>query len=93
MEGKFVYILQHFYYELHPYIVREATHLRETISLDQRVSVTIWKLATNVDYRTLSDLFGIGKSTVCEIVNETCWQIVLQLLPKFLMEKGLKRRL
>ena len=40
--------------ELHPYIVREITQLRLPISVDQRVAVTIWKLATNVEYRTLS---------------------------------------
>jgi len=69
--------------ELHPYIARETTHLRQPISVDQRVAITIWKLATNIDYRTLSELFGVGKSTVCEIVNETCRQIVLHLLPKY----------
>ena len=57
--------------ELHDYIAREATHLRLPISVDQRVVVSM-KLATNVDYRTLSELFVIGKSTVCKIVNETC---------------------
>ena len=69
--------------ELHPYIVREITQLRLSISVDQRVAVTIWKLATNVEYRTLSELFGIGKSTVREIVNDTCKQIVMHLLPKY----------
>ena len=34
--------------------------------------MTIWRLATNVEYRILSELFGIGKSTVGEIVIETC---------------------
>ena len=58
--------------DLHDYTVRETTHLRLPISVDQRVAVTIWKLATNVDYRTLSELFGIRKSTVCEIVSKTC---------------------
>ena len=30
--------------------------------------MTVWRLATNVDYRTLSELFGLGKSTLGEIV-------------------------
>ena len=33
------------------------------------MAVTLWKLATNVEYRTLSELFGLGRSTVGEIVS------------------------
>jgi len=69
--------------ELHPFISRKDTNLRFSISVEERVAVTIWKLATNIEYRTLSGLFGIGRSTVCEIVNDTCQQIVLNLLPKY----------
>ena len=45
--------------------------------------MTIWRLATNVEYRTLSELFGIGKSTISEIVIETCNAITSHLLPKY----------
>lgn len=72
-----------FHNELHPYIVREITQLKLPFSVDQRVAVTIWKLTTNVEYRTLSELFGIDKSSVCEIVNDTCRQLVMRLLPKY----------
>ena len=50
--------------ELRPYIERQTTHLREAVSVEQRVAVTIWKLATNCEYRTLSNLFGLGISTL-----------------------------
>ena len=30
---------------------------------------------TNTEHRTLSELFGIGRSTVCELVYDTCQQI------------------
>ena len=46
--------------------------MRQAVSVDERVAVTLWRLATNVDYRTISALFGIGCSTVCTIVIETC---------------------
>ena len=36
------------------------------------VAVTLWKLATNVEYRTLTQLMGIGRSTACQIVNSVC---------------------
>lgn len=31
--------------------------------------MTVWKLATNIEYRTLSSLFGLGRSTVGKIVH------------------------
>ena len=53
--------------------------------------MTIWRLATNVEYRTLSELFGIGKSTVGEIVIETCNTIASRLLPQYVyIPKGEK---
>ena len=47
------------------------------------MAVTLWKLATNVEYRTLSELFGLGRSTVGEIVIETCDAIAMHLLPQY----------
>ena len=45
--------------------------------------MTVWRLATNVDYRTLSELFGIGKSTVGDIVIETCNVIATHMLSQY----------
>ena len=45
--------------------------------------MTVWRLATNVDYRTLSELFGLGKSTVGETVIETCNAIATHLLSQY----------
>ena len=58
--------------------------MRSPISVEVRVGVTIWKLATNVEYRTLSDLFGIGRSTVRKIVVEACHAIATHLLPQYI---------
>ena len=67
---------------LRPYIEKENTHMRAAIGVDKRVVITLWKLATNIEYRTLSALFGIGRSTVGEIVIETC-QAIAKLLPRY----------
>lgn len=69
--------------ELRPYIERQNTRFRQPISVEARVAVTVWKLATNVEYRTIAALFGIGHSTVGEIVLDTCDAIVFFLLPKY----------
>ena len=57
--------------ELRPHIQKEDTQMRRSIPPDQRIAITLWKLATNIDYRTLAELFGVGKSTVCTIFLET----------------------
>ena len=69
--------------ELKPHLSKKVTRLRRPISVDERVAVTLWRLATNVEYRTIACLFGLGTSTVGKIVLETCEVIVKVLLPKF----------
>ena len=55
--------------------------------------MTVWKLATNVEYRTLSSLFGLGRSTVGKIVIETCHAITIHLLPQYVqIPRGQKLR-
>ena len=69
--------------ELRPHIERQTTKFRVTVSVEVRVAVTIWKLGTNVKLRTLAVLFGLGRSTVSEIVLDTCDAIMCHLLPKY----------
>ena len=68
---------------LRPHIERQATNFREPISVEVRVAVTVWRLATNTEYRTISALFGLGRSTVGEIVLETCEMIAHHLMPRY----------
>ena len=70
--------------QLRPYIKRKSTILREPISVEKRVAVTIWRLATNVEYRTIGHLFGISRASVCCIVQEVCKEIVHVLMPKYI---------
>ena len=70
--------------ELEHYIVKRDTRFRKAVPLQQRVAVTLWKLATNVEYRTLAQLMGIGRSTACEIVNSVCKAITCHLLLRYI---------
>ena len=65
--------------------------LRMPIGVEKRVVVTIWKLATNVEYQTILAFFSLGRSTVCVIVGQTCNAIAKHLFPLclFLRENGL----
>ena len=71
----------------------QVTRFRLPVSVEERVAVTVWKLATNVEYRTLSALFGLGRSTVGKIVVETCHAISTYLMPQYVqVPRGEKLR-
>ena len=57
--------------ELRPHIERQVTRFRQPVSMEARVAVTIWRLGTNIEHRTIAALFGLRGSTVCEIVPDT----------------------
>ena len=75
----FTYLCQ----QLSSSLKRQDTVLRRAISVQKRVAVTLWCLATPCEYRTVAHLLGIARSTVCEIVKETCTLIVTTLLHKY----------
>ena len=58
--------------------------MRKAITVEQRLAVTIWFLATPCEYRTIAHLFGIARSTVCEVVQETCAATVKSSLHKYI---------
>ena len=68
--------INHICDELAPEISRQNTRFRRAILTRQRVAVALWRLATNVEYRTISHLFGIGRSTACGIVHDVSKAIV-----------------
>ena len=49
-----------------------------------RVAKTLYWLADTAHYRTIANLFGVGKSSVCGIVKQVCEVIVRILLPRFI---------
>ena len=51
--------------ELENYIVKQDACFWKAVPLQQRLAVTLWKLAINVEYRTLAQLMGIGRSIAC----------------------------
>ena len=57
--------------------------MRSPVTVEERVAVTVWKLATNIEYRTLASLFGLGRSTVGKIVLETCTILSTKLLSRY----------
>lgn len=70
--------------ELRPYISRRDTSFRRAVPTSKRVAVCLWRLAGNSEYRTISHLFGIGRSTACSITNEVCRTLVCHLLKRYI---------
>ena len=61
--------------ELRGRLIRSST-VRPSLSVEQRVAISLWRLGTNVEYRTISHLFGVGISTVCVVLHEFCRAVV-----------------
>ena len=63
----------------------QRTHrTRVLIAVETKVAIALWRLGTNVEYRTISHLFGVGISTACCIVYEVCQEIVNCLLHTYI---------
>jgi len=58
--------------------------MHQAVSVEKRVAIALWCLATPAEYRTSAHLFGVARSAVCEIVHETCQAIVTVLLRKYM---------
>ena len=70
--------------QLRPHIGRKDTIMRKSISVEKRVAVMIWHLATNIEYRSISHLFGISRVSVCCIVHGVCEAIAKLVMPKYI---------
>lgn len=70
--------------ELSPHILKRDTNFRKAIAVRHRVAITLYWLADTAQYRTIANLFGVGKSTVCGIVKQVCEVIVRILLPRYI---------
>ena len=51
---------------------KEDTYFRKTISIQKPVPCALWRLSTGNSCRVVSKVFGVGRSTVSQIVKEFC---------------------
>ena len=51
---------------------KEDTYFRKTISIQKRFACALWQLSAGNSYRVVSKVFGVGRSTVSQIVKEFC---------------------
>ena len=69
--------------ELRSYIEKQDTKLHKAILVDKRVAITLWRLASNADYRTIGHLFGVSKGSVC-VIGEVSKAITATLSPRYI---------
>ena len=58
--------------KLRPRIERKNTQLCKAISVEHRLAITLWCLATCAEYCSIGHLFGVAQCTTCVIVHDTC---------------------
>ena len=68
--------------ELRPYLEKQSTRFRDPVSVEKQVASTLYYLADEGRLRKVSNVFGIGKSTVSKIVRR-----VTQAISKYLGSK------
>lgn len=49
--------------QLHPYVNPQTTDMLDPVVLEKRVAVTVYKLASNIEFCDVASLDGIGTST------------------------------
>ena len=63
---------------------KQDTTFRRCIPLEKRIAIVLFTLATTAEYRTVANLFGVSKSSVCLIVKEVCASITGVLSKRFI---------
>ncbi|KAE8740687.1 hypothetical protein FOCC_FOCC013779 [Frankliniella occidentalis] len=58
--------------KIRPLVEKQDTHLRRSISVEQRLSITLRHLATGETQESLHFQFRVGQSTISGIIKEVC---------------------
>ncbi|XP_017475959.1 PREDICTED: putative nuclease HARBI1 isoform X1 [Rhagoletis zephyria] len=70
--------------ELLPDLRKSDTNMREAIPLEKRVAIALYALGSSSEYRTIANMFGVGKATVCKILLDFCNEVWRVLAPIYL---------
>ena len=70
--------------ERSPHISKRDTNYVKAITVRHRVAITLYWFADTAHFRTIGNLFDVGKSTVCGIERQVCEVIVNVLPPNYI---------
>ena len=60
-----------------------ARSVWEPLQLDHRVAIAVYWMASSAEYRTIANLFGVGKSTVHKCIHDVCTAMAETILDKY----------
>ena len=69
---------------LRHFLSKNATRMRRPVSVEKREAITLWRMATNVEYRSIAHMFGVGRSTVGKVDLKVSQAITEHLAPEFI---------
>ena len=58
--------------KVRPCLEKESTVMREPVSVETQVVITLYYLLDEGRYRQIANAFGVGKSTVSKTVRSVC---------------------
>ncbi|XP_026225062.1 protein ANTAGONIST OF LIKE HETEROCHROMATIN PROTEIN 1-like [Anabas testudineus] len=74
---------------LRPWLTHQNTQYRQAVPVEVRTAICIWRLATNLEFRSISHLFGVGLSTCCTITQEVVTAINVVMKPQYIKRPSL----
>src|SRR6266496_1944836 len=69
---------------LQSHIQKQQTHLRPTIPSEHRLAIFLYHVTQGDGYTSITDQFGVGKSTVSNIIGDVSKAIVQQLSGQYI---------
>ncbi|XP_067614383.1 uncharacterized protein [Eurosta solidaginis] len=72
-------------------IKKNNTNYRNAIPLEKRVAIALYALGSSSEYRSIANLFGVGKSTVCKILIEFYNEVWACIAPEYFKSFPLTR--
>lgn len=70
--------------QLRPSLAKRSTNMREPISVEMRVGISLWALGTTSDMRTIGELMGVSKSSVSNVLFDVVTAIVQHLKLRYI---------
>jgi len=62
---------------------KKDIHLKESISVEHKIAITLFQLATSNSLQIVGDLFRVGLNTTSIILRECCEAIRIHLRPLY----------
>ena len=69
--------------DLCPSFPDQARSVQEQLQLNHRVAIAVYLMAFFAEYRTIANLFGVGKSTVHKCTHDVCTAMAENILDKY----------